>query len=503
MSSKFVFPVHFILSLILDPDIATHLQSNPWFTRDIQDPAEWLRETSPRKNDMVMVTPSETASAMSSLKYRHGWPKRVKQRLSSLIHNVRGHRPSRSVGPREEPRFGTSSAPHVNFGTHQNTRTKKPAPESGGKGRGVDRQEIKEKGKGVDPREKGKHRSNGRPNTAKHESTPNVTTSSSRSKSIDRWPSSQENNALVVTSPSRPYRGSESRLAPADSDVEASSPTSSRAGDEHAYSRRPSDERPRNRFSLASLKHWRPHKSHGTTPLATSTSTLSSNMDPITPPKSAAPSTEDQARSDVILGFFGDRDSPLVFARRASSWGEASDYFEDVLSLNSGDEFLEEDAIMMGAGGVSNDPPYGPVTPVGFTSAAQAASGDSLSTRPHQLFIGSSAWNTRDSAIHEHISRQVRSQAASPLGHDVVYGADLDVRNIPYDGGSDDDSLSYGDVIEDGHYQGGAYPDVEQAYEEDDDESDDEIFPIEVKRRRPSVTLAAASPRPVLDSEPS
>lgn len=463
------------------------------------------------------MTASETASAMSSLKYRHGWPKRVKQRLSTLLHNVRAHRSSRSVGHRAESQFGTSSAPHLHFGSHQKPRTKRPAPEPGDKGRGVDHHGTKEKGKGVDPREKGKYRSKGRPNTAKHESTPNITTASSRSKSIDRWSSSRENSTLAVAGSSgRSHRRSESRLAHGDSDVDASSPTSSR-GDDHAYSRRSGDERPRNRFSLASLKHWRPHRhsSHGSTPLAASTSTLS-YMEPITPPpKSAAPSTENQARSDVILGYFGDRNSPLIFARRASSWGEASDYFEDVLSLNSGDEFLEEDAIMMGAGGVSNEPPYGSVTPVGFTTAAEAASAVSLPTRPPQLFIGSPPRISYDSPMHENsFSRQsqVRSQTTSPLAQAVVYGSDLDVRNMPYDGGSDDDSLSYGDVIEDGPYQGCAYPEIDstsssQAYEEeeqeDDEDSDEENFPIEVKRRRPSVTFATVPSPPLLDSEPS
>jgi len=138
-----------------------------------------------------------------------------------------------------------------------------------------------------------------------------------------------------------------------------------------------------------------------------------------------------------------------------------------------------------------------------LTTAAEAASADSLRLRQPQL-EGLIIRSANNSPMHDtSLSRQsqIRSQTASPLAQ-VMYGSGLDIRNMPYDGGSDDDSLSYGEVIEDGRYQG-AYPDVEsirssQVFEDDDDEedSDEEIVPIEVKRRRPSVAITVASPTP-------
>lgn len=422
----------------------------------------------------------------------------------------RPSRPSRSADHSgDEGKVGTNSAPHIDSRVMRNGKQKSKTREAG-------KTDFQEKGKAIDLREKGKKKG-GRPKTARNESAPNVTTNT-RSKSTDRWPAIARENisALALRGSGRKSRrGSETLLSPADSSTvshspEAESPSSSRAGDSgwgHS------------RLSLSQMKNWRPSfksYSHGSTPSS------ATGQSPTAGPSSGVK----DRKSDEIRNFFAGPESPLIFARRASSWGEASDYdyVEEALSMSEDEVFVDRDLdpgpnqnpteaterakARWVTGGVSDDPPFGP-TPISLAIAAQAASAVPLPLRqpqPERLLLSNPTPTEPDPAMQDsHFVRQsqARSQATSPSPlAQMTYGSDIDG---PFDD-SDDESL-YGDLIEDGHYHGGAYPDnvsvgSGQIYEEDE-ESDEDSIPIEVKRRRPSVAITSASPTPPLEGEPS
>ncbi|KAF7981337.1 hypothetical protein HWV62_34297, partial [Athelia sp. TMB] len=487
------------------------LKSHPWITRDIADPNLWLSVTSPSKNDPVMVNDMETMSAMTNVTSRKGWHQRIKHRISSILHNVRPARPSRSADHTDdEAKVGTSSAPALRAGSRKKRVTGgEKAPEQ--KSHRVRTKSKSERQLNNFETEKGGRSSKRRPATSRNESAP-ISPVNPRSKSIDRHMFSQlASNA--GTSTSTRYRASETLAGqgPRDDGYDASpesySPISARANedrDHHMYSKHHSDERPRNRFSYLSLKHWRSQRnpSHESTPPGASTSTLASSIEPSTPVEvdQHHPRESEDARSVTA-----DRFSPVVFARRASSWGEPGDY-EDVLSLNSGGEEdpLDRDAVMLGAGGISNEPVYGHTAPVGFTTAAAAAAASLplplRQPQPQRLLIGTQIASTPDPALRDTSAARhtqgVRSQAASPspLAH-IVYGSgQFD------DDDSDEDSLGYGNVVNDSQYSGG-YTDIppsSSSIEEEDDDDDDseESIPIEIRRRRPSVAVTAASLSP-------
>ena len=121
-----------------------------------------------------MVSDMETQSAMSSVNRREGWHQRIKRRISTLLHTVRPHPSSRSVGQVENDKYGSGSAPHLE-GHYQKPNVERRGSESRRKGKKVDH---KEKGKGVDPQEKGKGRAKNRPKAARHESGSTVASTS-------------------------------------------------------------------------------------------------------------------------------------------------------------------------------------------------------------------------------------------------------------------------------------------------------------------------------------
>lgn len=514
-----------------DPRIAGRLltqsfkkfQSHPWITRDIPDPATWLAVTSPSKNDPVMVDDSETQSAMTNITTsRDGWHKRIKHRISSILHrqNVRPPRTSHSAGNSDDDnKVGSISAPAPSRSVEKKNRPaggeKKEPRQKGQRPRAKSKAERQIDALGTDT-VKEKRSSRQRPSTSRHESAP-ISPMAPRSKSIDRhlWAELTSSAGASSSSSSTHHRHS-SRLVPGhghgysggndsyDASPESHSPTSGRViegGDYHMYSKQRPDEIPRSRFSYLSLKHWRSqrnasHESTATHGPGASTSTLASSIEPHTPS-----SPRVSADSPSVMGRF----SPVVFARRASSWGEAADY-EDVLSLNSGGEEdpLDREAVMLGAGGISNDPVYGYTAPIGFTSAAAAAaSAVPLPLRqpqPERLLIGTSVPSTPDPAMHDpatlRLVQGARSQATSPSPlANTAYGS---TQYDDDDSDDDDDGQSYGNIVPGTQYRGG-YPDMPPSSssigDEDDDDSDESI-PIEIRRRRPSVAVTAASPSP-------
>jgi [calcium/calmodulin-dependent protein kinase] kinase len=476
---QFKVSVYRCQSTMIVSHIWIHVQSHPWITRDIPDVGEWLRETSPSKNDMVMVTDMETRSALSDVHLRQGWHQRWIHRISTILHTVRSHRSTRSFGQTPDEKFGSDSAPHIWGDRHKQDKHHGSAKRKKGK-----KADHKDKGKAVVTPDKGKGRAKNRPKTARNES----------------------GSTAVSTSAGRARRGSDSLVVPgrvenASHSQETSSLTSSRIGDDFSINRKQRSDRTLARFFPERWLHQQP-SSHESTPPNASTSTLSSSAESYfhRQPHGSGGSTE-------TIDDTG-RFSPVRFAPRAASVPELTD-MEDVLSINSGrDCDLDWDAIMLGAGGVANGPVYG--TPARLTAAVAAASNVASTSRQSQsdrLLIGNSTSAIADPTSYDTIfarQAQIRSQAASPLVH-MAYGSNVEHDNA-YEDGSDD-SLSYGEVVE-GHYQGGSYPDVpsttsSEIYEEDEGEdSEEENAPIEVRRRRPSVAVTTASPSSPLNRSP-
>ena len=451
------------------------MQCHPWITRGIPDVAEWLHDTSPSKNDMVIVTDFETESAMSSVHTRRGWHQRIKHQLSSILHNVRPHRSSRSMGQAEVEKFGSDSAPHLEGGRSK-PRTKRLESESHKKGKKGTKANPKDKGKGVDPREKGK----------------------GRAKDISKATRNELGNTIASTSTGQSRRGSGTLLLPDGSErvshsPRTSSPTSSRTGDDHPFSSRwQGTDSARKVFSVRSLTgRWRPHKStsYESTPPEASTSTISSSVESYIHDVSSGNAQEHLSDTG--------RMTPVNPPQRSASWGGSGVHhtYIESLSIGSGgdEEPIGKDVIMHGAGGVAAQPSQGMSTPVGYTIPTPATSAVSSARHapPDHLLLNSSIQPTPDPLFQDrNFARQVQaiSQTSSPLAH-MTYDSDVDLTPSSSDG-SDEDSL--GDVVE-GRYQDGSYPgspsrESGHIYEEGEDDSDEENVPLEVKRRRPSVT---------------
>jgi len=291
--------------------------------------SEWLRETSPSKNDVVMVTDMETKSALSDVHFRHGWHQRWIHRISTILHTVRQHRSTRSFGQTSDEKFGSDSAPHVWGDRHKQDKHHGSAKRKKGK-----KADQKGKGKAVVTPDKGKRRAKPRPKTARNES--GSTVASSSAGKVRRG-----SDSLVV-----PER---ERLENASHSPEMGSPTSSRIGDDSSTNRKQRSDRTLGRFILPLAELWSTQKpsSHESTPPNASTSTLASSVESYSYRQRYA-----SARSTETVDDTG-RFSPVVFAPRAASVPDISD-MEDVLGINSGrDCDLDRDAIMLGAGGVA------------------------------------------------------------------------------------------------------------------------------------------------------
>lgn len=131
-----------------------------WFLRDIPHHQEWLRQTSPSRTDMVMVTESDTRTAMTTVRFSWGWPKRLTRRISSLL---KGVRPSRATSSHhEEDDFGVCSSPNIAVERHKSASVRMSSSEfDEGNGRGAARSAI-----------------------VRNDSTPNM---GRREESIERW----------------------------------------------------------------------------------------------------------------------------------------------------------------------------------------------------------------------------------------------------------------------------------------------------------------------------
>ncbi|KIJ04938.1 hypothetical protein PAXINDRAFT_183024 [Paxillus involutus ATCC 200175] len=474
----------------------------PWFLNDILNPNEWLRQTSPSKNDIVVVTENETRTAMTTAKFTWGWHRRLTNRISSLFRNVRTPRPSssrnRQDDDNDDDNIGVHSLPSsVVVERHKSSNTRLAGP---------------------DMREKQKRRRGARSVILRNESTPNM--ARRREQSIERWarsaskgppqdPNSNVAHGTVSRRASETLPSGENRPHLVVGSSHSSKTQSRPSSRERAQVSEPS----RHRFSLSSMKYWRPRSSHKTSqassPLNTSSGTSISQGNPPEP----GPSADIMARrSDEVLrhhdkGSLRNGDElcgTFTAARRASSWGEPMNYVEDVTSLNSGDhEGLDDDTMFLGAGGIAKEPTtLVSNLPWGLNQATEAISLPPPALRhpqPERLYIGPSVHPSCDTSPHDSThNRHLRSTTASPSPlHLVTYESDLNqTSEDEYDEDLDSDSSFFRDTHRQRQREA-IRPSASLMYEDaDEEESDEETVPIEFKRRRASVSATAASPPP-------
>lgn len=217
-------------------------------------------------------------------------------------------------------------------------------------------------------------------------------------------------------------------------------------------------------------------------------------------------------RSDEVLRHHGKEFSrnvhhnngALTAARRASSWGDPVNYVEDVTSLNSGEQDgIDDDAMFLGAGGVE------PTTlvsnlPLGLDQATEAINHSAIlrHPQPERSQLGPSVRLCCDVTAHDSApNRHHHSTTTSPSPlHHIAFESDLNhTSEDEYD--PDSDSSFFRDTRGREHEREAFRANVSQMYEEDDEESGEEMGPIEFRRRRPSISVIAASPpapRPLL-----
>lgn len=480
-----------------------------------------------------MVTEKETEKAMTTVRFSWGWPQRLTHGISSLLRNVRPKR----ISPHRSRRNDDDDSENC-FITHSSPAVSVPHPKSSSARTSTH-----------DTREKGKRRAVR--HALRNDSTPNVVHRCERSieekkkglaplKIKPAASSSEPTSSRLIT-----RRGSE----PFDS-VGSTRPSSSRGKEEkngRSPMRTPSDERTRHRFSLSSMKYWRSQTTHHTrsqTPSQASSpldsSSLGSSQDKASQP--LAPADIAVRRSDEVLRHHGreyaqssrihdaDTCGGLTAARRASSWGEPMNYAEEVTSLTSGEhDGLDDDALFLGAGGVCNDPSTLTTNlPIGLGHVQphpRIADEPLRHPQPERLYIGPGMYHLfyenspcdaagapgpSSSSVHSSCasgcsgrcggrSVQLRSPMTSPSPlQQVVYESDL---NQTSEDEFDDDLDSDSSFFRDTHRQRQRQEAVLRAQVDrlylDDEEEEEEDAPIEVKRRRPSLSVTAASPPPL------
>ncbi|KAH7906542.1 hypothetical protein BJ138DRAFT_1162375 [Hygrophoropsis aurantiaca] len=454
-----------------------------------------------------MVSESETQTAMTTVRFSWGWHKRLTNRISSLLRNVRPQRINASRY--DEDTFGVHSTPSATLVERHKSANARMATSS-------------------ESRSKGKRRAAIRPTVLRNE-TSSSNVSKRRSKSIERWARSTSKNAAHDLNAARllaERRGSETLLLP-ESQAGPSQPHSRPSSRGRETPTLPGGQH-HNRFSFSSMKYWRPHShkppaSQASSPLDTSSATSYSHG---IEKKTGISAEITVRRSDEVLRHHGrephhnthDDDGMLTAARRASSWGEPIHYVEDVTSLNSGEhDLLDDDAMFIGAGGICNDPStLVSNLPLGLTNhAPEVINNLSHSVRhpqPERLLIGASIPSVLDPSTSDH--RQLRSATTSPSPlAQVVYGSQMahsDDDDDDGDGGEeydddedddlDDDSSFFRDTHAERQAESEAFrAGLSQMYHNLEDEDSEEEVPIEVKRRRPSVSVTAASPPPLSD----
>ncbi|KZT23120.1 kinase-like protein [Neolentinus lepideus HHB14362 ss-1] len=470
-----------------------------WFLRDIPNADAWLRETSPSNEEQVRVTDDDASDAMSDVRFR--WTRRLTRPISYLWKTVRTQRSFRSKQDDDEEelnRVGLRSAPHVLVGRAK-TVSARPSTSAG-----------PHKTRRLAPIVP----------EYNNQSSPDVV-SHIRSRSIERYPTTRHQSVQIAGSFGKARRGSETLLVPRSRNVvpaspqsgysaHSASPTSSSLGDQDSpYSeKKPVEEPSRNRFSLSSwipagLRASRNTTYNGPAPHEASTSAslpVSSSPSPRAAHRGTRSPVADlyARRSEEAFAVRQKNTSErvsesLTAARRASSWGETADYArhsEDVTSIHSADQWetsgVDKEVMNLGAGGVLlNEPIHPAASAIRLVTPGVPQPLTPIHPQTERVFC-----EAADPVPHDLI-RQVqahpRSRTTSPLTQEVY---SLNDRYQDYE----DDSSSFFDRNSDDDERPPL--NTSQLYNEEDDESDDDAIPLEVRRRRPSVSVTLASPPP-------
>ena len=419
---------------------------------------------------------------MSTLHFKWGWGRRLAGHVSSLLRTVRPRSslPGPVQGPSARPEKGEDRTKNRPIRTGQLSRAKSVGASSRDKsalGPGSRMESISR-------REKGKRR-------ADMASAPGVL--SGRSKSIERWPMPIDIGPPSdrMTTPGRKLRrGSETHPVSPGPFQFGSAPQSS--SPIHIQG----DERLRNKFTLSSIWKWRPRYSpHATSPVDSPVSSWPSNTNGYMPPslrngvQTATSADPFSRRSEEALRHNRTVQSPvltgsLTAARRASSWGEnPTDYMAaDVASLNSDELDLDEQAMILGAGGVSDE----------RTILTWNAQGVSVVDHPGPSSSSASARQPQTPRTFGYASPPLldaqsrcpglsRYRNASPLTQvayesapsSQVYHIDVDV-DVDVDDDDDDDAHDvYSSSLED----------FDELDDSDGEDEDEDAVPLEVRRR--------------------
>ncbi|KAG6845245.1 hypothetical protein H0H87_011980 [Tephrocybe sp. NHM501043] len=287
-------------------------QRHEWILRDLPDPDQWLKLTTPHSK--IDVSADETSDAMSTIRFQWNW-NTVARRVSSLFRRSREQKNDSSRGQ-------VKSDPHVRIRRHQSARFPDDSFSSNSH-----------------KQDKGKQRA---------ELQPPKSERYVRSKSTEPWPiagsASATRSTSAIQSPrdTKPRRGS----ATLSERLNKTSIVSTSAV---------ASEKPRARFAhLFNIKQWRPNKY-----LPQSNANASTQSMAVPSPSSHAhssPAAVTRRSEEVLRHYRTEAQDPgnglLTADRRASSWGQGdhSTEFAEAVSLTSSYEFMERNAAVASSG---------------------------------------------------------------------------------------------------------------------------------------------------------
>ncbi|KAF7793710.1 hypothetical protein EIP86_004826 [Pleurotus ostreatoroseus] len=509
-------------------------KKQPWILKDMSHPDVWLRKTQIRNS--LTVTDTEANSALSFVRFK--WTVDWARQVSNFIRGVRAQRSSRQIGKpaersrgkgkgRERDDVGTRSMPSVSLsrqrsiaiGVHEREKQKqynsmrgvanrsvqdvsgsswrhsshhpshqpkKSEPVPSGSG-------LRVEGSGAKPR-RGSAPSHGSPKLSVPAIPPASRVASPRPVLAHQSSRSPQPMTPIITTPSTSGTPSALTPSPIPSDLE---------------------ERGRNRFSLSasSIYRWVTGRSGAPSPQEPGTPTLSSGA---TSPRTAPSAIQEYRRTSITrelalrrsedaLNHVSSRKSssssgPLTLAMRAASWGEVGTGYrrsEDMHSLHSGErneETLDYDTRFIGVGGYAQSPV--PSVPSGV-----------LSTVSSTASLGQPAFNAAQALLQRgvdgppavDVAARPRSHATSPLARSPRSGysrSRSQLSRSSYDEDDDRSSLSGEETPSEADFTGVQSHTSQMYHDDDDDESDIEDMPLEVRTRRPSVSVAGVSTSP-------
>jgi hypothetical protein len=341
-------------------------KAHPWILKGISDPERWIRETTPKDDDAVFITEQDTTSAMAP--FAHGTWGRIQRRFSNILRRVAGA--GRSQWSREQllehsASLGTDVGGSVS--SSSSLKMRQPAAAL--------------------PIRRRRDRSQPGPSnslTAIRYDSGNTPRLRRRHKSIDLSPSQEgastrsASTIAPAPAPRKTRSESEGRLSlspsfrsrgvPAIVPGSSSSQSSPSPSEAAAAIGTPASEPQRSHWLLAGVRKWTGRSSLDTAlvtpviaipsfipktiPAAVATSSTSASC-----PAGVfeSPVAEQLNKSEEALRSRGPPPTdPLTNAKRASSWGGATDFEDDDESLQS--DAVNEIEMRVGAGGFADAP---------------------------------------------------------------------------------------------------------------------------------------------------